>query len=166
VHDRRAPPTTISLPSAPRELDVDVDVAASQLLQAAAPSPKGRPGGAPRQGSGGHVHAAAPAAMATVASLVMPSRQPTSPPAGPPAQGSGGKIHAAETQTPAGAARVVIMRGPAPPAGPPAQGTGGKFHAVSPAATAACVLMRGPAPPGPPAEGAGGRGGIIHAFAS
>jgi hypothetical protein len=26
--------------------------------------------------------------------------------------------------------------------------------------------MRGPAPPGPPAEGAGGRGGIIHAVAS
>jgi hypothetical protein len=46
----------------------------------AAPSPKGRPG-APRQGSGGHVHAAP--AMGTIARVVM--RRPTPP--GPPAQG-------------------------------------------------------------------------------
>ncbi|CAD6246847.1 unnamed protein product [Miscanthus lutarioriparius] len=150
--DRRAPPT-ISLPSAPRGVDV---AAVSQRLQAA-PSPKGRPG-APRQGSGGHVNAAP--AMATVAArVVTPMRRPTPP--GPPAQGSGGKIHAALA---AATTARVVMRGPAPP-GPPAQGRGGKVHAVSPAATAR-VLTRGPAPPGPLAEGAGGRGGIIHAIAS
>ncbi|CAD6246846.1 unnamed protein product [Miscanthus lutarioriparius] len=148
------PAPIISLPSAPR----GVDAAASQLLRSAsraAPSPKGRPG-APRQGSGGQVHLAAPAMATIAARAVMPLRRPTPP--GPPAQGSGGKIHTA----PAAATARVVMRGPAPP-GPPAQGSGGKVHAVSPAATAARVLMRGPAPPGPPAEGAGGRGGNIHA---
>jgi hypothetical protein len=165
------PAPAISLPSAPRGAD-DVALAASHHQRLwPAPSPKGRPG-APRQGSGGQVHHAAPA-MATIASVVTPptnaltaatthvvTRGPARP--GLPAQGGGGKTHGA----PAAAKARAVMRGPAPPARPK-EGSGGKVHVVSPAAmSSASVLMRGPAPPGHPAEGAGGRGGSIHAIAS
>ncbi|CAD6266054.1 unnamed protein product [Miscanthus lutarioriparius] len=66
----RRPAPIISLPSAPR--GVDAAAVASPRLRAAsraapAPSSKGRPG-APRQGSGGQVHAAP--AMATIARVV------------------------------------------------------------------------------------------------
>jgi len=155
------PAPTITLPGAPR--GVDAAAAASQRLRVivsrgAAPSPKGRPG-APRQGSGGHVHHAAPAMATIAARMAVPMRRPTPP--GQPAQGGGGKVHAV---SPAATTATVLMRGPAPP-GRPAEGSGGKVHAVSPAATAR-VLTRGPAPPGSPAEGAGGRGGIINAIPS
>lgn len=167
------PAPAISLPSAPRGAD-DVALAAShhQRLRPA-PSPKGRPG-APKQGSGGQVHAAP--AMATIASAVMPptnavtaaaatthvvTRGPARP--GLPAQGGGGgKTHGA----PAAAKARAAMPGPAPPARPK-EGSGGKVHVASPAAmSSASVLMRGPAPPGHPAEGAGGRGGSIHSISS
>jgi hypothetical protein len=113
------PAPIISLPIAPR----GVDAAASQRLQTAsraAPSPKGRPG-APRQGSGGHVHAAAPA-LATIARMATPMRRPT-------------LATIARMATP--------MRRPTPP-DPPAQGSGGKTNAVT-TATTAHMVIRGPA---------------------
>ncbi|RLN03565.1 hypothetical protein C2845_PM13G04440 [Panicum miliaceum] len=91
-------------------------------------------------------------------------RGASSPKGGPgsPAQGGGGKVHSAPVA--ATAARVVMRRGPTPPAGRPAEGGGGKVHAAPAVAMAmARVVVRGPARPSTPAEGAGGRGGIVHA---